>query len=144
MLNSVNLQGRFTAEPEIRITQSNIVMTRFSLANDAGYTDNKGNKIVNFVPCVAWKNTAEYIGKYFHKGDLAVVEGNLSTRTYEKDGIRQYITEINVNRIHFCDSKKRETKMEPQVDPAADAAKSHTSSDMETEIENMEDMDLPF
>lgn len=144
MLNNVNLQGRFTADPDLRITQSNITMARFSLANDAGYADSKGNKVVNFVPCVAWKNTAEVIEKYFHKGDLAIVEGSLSTRTYEKDGVRQYITEINVNRIHFCESKKRSSEVESNDNSFEPKEQSDTDSKMATEIDNMHDADLPF
>lgn len=141
MLNNVNLQGRFTADPQIRIFNTGIAVARFTLANETGYKDDKGNKIVNFIPCIAWRNTAENIGKYYKKGDLAIAEGELSTRTYEKDGVRQYITEINVRRIHFSESKKKQEEVNKEqsfMPPNDDPEK------IEKEIAEMQDEELPF
>lgn len=107
MLNSSQLQGRLTADPELRYTQGGTAITSFTLASDTGRKTKDGDRITNFIDCVAWRNQAEFACKYLTKGRLVIVEGELSTRTYEdRDGNRRKATEITVDSIHFCDSKK--------------------------------------
>lgn len=105
MLNSVNLMGRLTRDPELRYTPSGTAVTSFTLANDTGRKRDDGSRITNFVDCVAWRKTAEFATKYLTKGRLIVIEGELSPRTYEKEGQRHKVTEVNVLSIHFADSK---------------------------------------
>lgn len=107
MLNSVQLMGRLTADPMIRTTASGADVASFTLASDTGRKANDGSRITNFVECIAWRNRAEFAQKYLMKGRLIVVEGELVTRTYEaQDGSRRKVTEINVSKIHFADSRK--------------------------------------
>lgn len=107
MYNHIGLQGRLTADPELRRTASGIAITSFTLASDTGRKTKDGAKITNFIDCVAWRNTAEFACKYLTKGRLVVVDGEITSRSYEdKDGNRRKAVEITVNSIHFCDSKK--------------------------------------
>ena len=103
MLNNMTLQGRFTRDLELRHTQSDIAVCSFTIAWNERYGDKEQTLFLN---CVAYRNTAEFISKYFKKGDMAVVEGKLTSRSYEKDGEKKYVTELVVDKVHFCGSKK--------------------------------------
>lgn len=108
MLNRVVLMGRITQELEVKQTQSGIAVLSFSLAVDrpAG----KGTeKQTDFVSCVAWRHTAEFIARYFGKGRLIALEGNLRTRTYDdKNGAKHYVTEVYVDNVSFTGEPKQE------------------------------------
>lgn len=107
MFNHVGLQGRLTADPELRYTQQGTAITSFTLASDTGRKTKDGAKITHFIECVAWRAQAEFVCKYLSKGRLVLVEGELSSRNYEdKDGKRRKAVEITVGSVHFCDSKK--------------------------------------
>ena len=137
MLNAVNFQGRFVADPEIRKTGSGVAVTSFTLANDAGFKDANGNNVSYFVDCVAWRKTAENICKFFEKGRLIIVEGELTTRLYDdKNGKRRKTTEVVVKEFHFCDSKKNGNES-----AESDADDSSYSSD---DFSPCDDEDLPF
>jgi len=104
MLNSVVLMGRLTADPELRHTTNDIPVTSFTIAHDQGFGD---KKTAHFFDCVAWRNTADFITKYFRKGNMIAVEGTLQTRTYtDKNGNNRKAVEIVVNNAHFCESKR--------------------------------------
>lgn len=107
MYNHTGLQGRLTADPELRHTPSGVAITSFRLASDTGRKTKDGQKITNFIDCVAWRAQAEFVSKYLTKGRLVLVEGELTSRNYEdKDGNHRKATEITVSSVHFCDSKK--------------------------------------
>lgn len=107
MYNHTGLQGRLTADPELRYTQQGTAITSFTLASDTGRKTKDGKKITNFIECVAWRAQAEFVCKYLSKGRLVLVEGELGSRSYEdKDGNRRKAVEITVRSIHFSDSKK--------------------------------------
>ena len=112
MLNNVSVQGRFTADPELKTTQSGKSVVSFTLANDQNFKDNA----VNWLDCVAWGKTAEFIEKYFKKGSQAIIQGALQTRQYEnKDGNKIKVTEINVQNCYFCEKKIENPKQtQPQ------------------------------
>ena len=95
MINKVIMTGRFTADPELRQTPSGVSVTSFSLAQ------NKGEGKADFFNFVAWNGAAEFICKYFRKGDGIEVEGHLSVREYEKDGVKRIAYEIVCNRVDF-------------------------------------------
>ena len=140
MYNHAGLQGRLTATPELRYTANGTAITSFTLASDTGRKTKDGNRITHFVDCVAWRNQAEFAAKYLSKGRLVVVEGELSSRSYDdRDGNRRKATEITVSSIHFCDSKKDSQTADHQ-EPADDFA---TGSSGFTEVEES-DEDLPF
>ena len=117
MLNSVNLIGRFTRDPELRGTASGLNTCSFTLAVDRNYGKGEERK-ADFINCVAWKQTAEVIARYFKKGNLIALEGSIQTRTWDDgDSARRYATEVVVNRIHFIESKKtREEQAGGNVD----------------------------
>lgn len=104
MLNKVILMGRLTKDPELRTTNNGKNVTTFTIAVDTGYGEDKKTDFIN---CVAWNKTAEFINKYFSKGQMIIVLGRISTRNYEdKNGDKKYITEVIANEVQFGESKK--------------------------------------
>ena len=107
MLNSIFLMGRLTRDPELRRTGSGVANTTFSLAVDRDYGGkNGGEKKTDFIDCVAWRNTAEFLEKYFSKGRMVVVEGRLETQEWEKDGQKHRKMLVVVENCYFGDSKR--------------------------------------
>lgn len=105
-MNKVILMGRLTKDPEIRTTQSGISVASFMIAIDRKYKNADGTRETDFIPCVAWRQTGEFISKYFSKGNRILVSGAIQPRTYETNqGEKRYITEVIVEEGHFCDSK---------------------------------------
>ena len=107
MLNRVCIMGRFTADPELKQTSGGNV-TNFSLAVERDFKTKDGEKITDFVPCVAWNGTAEFISKFFQKGSMAVVSGGLQSNRYEKDGEKRTAWNVHVDKVYFADSKKKD------------------------------------
>lgn len=107
MLNRVILMGRLTHDLELKRTQSGAVVLAFTIAVDRGYTKLGEERQTDFINCVAWNQRAEFIGKYFAKGRMIAVEGQLRTRTYDdKNGTRHYITEVFVDSVSFTGEPK--------------------------------------
>lgn len=105
-MNKVILIGRLTKDPELTTTQSDVKRASFTLAVDRRYTDQNGNRQADFLPCVAWRQTAEFIGKYFTKGKKMALVGSVQTRNYDaQDGTKRYVTEINVDEVEFVEPK---------------------------------------
>lgn len=107
-MNNVVLVGRITADPETNyITGENSnVNARFTVAVNRPYKNAEGKYDADFIRCVAWRNTAEFISKYFHKGDMIVIRGNIRTGSYtNKDGVKVYTTEVWVDNAEFGGSK---------------------------------------
>lgn len=100
-MNVVILTGRLTVEPELRYTQSGTACTSFPLAVDRPTKDDTAD----FPTIVAWRETAEFVRKYLHKGSRVVVRGEIRTRNYESDGKSRKATEVQADRIEFADSK---------------------------------------
>ncbi|UZT82124.1 single-stranded DNA-binding protein [Caproicibacterium sp. BJN0003] len=135
MLNSVNLQGRFTATPEIRKTSNDISVTSFTLANDIGYGEKKKTA---FIDCVAWRGTAELICKWFKKGSMAIVQGAIQTRSYtDRDGNKRKAFEIVADNVHFAESKRDRSDYQPANNPGYDNGSNE-------KFEDITDDDLPF
>lgn len=108
MLNVVALQGRITSDPELKHTQSDVAVTSFTLAVQRGYKQG-GEYETDWVDVVAWRNTAEFICKYFGKGQLMALTGSIQTRTWEdKQGNKRKSVEIVAKEVSFCG--KSETK----------------------------------
>ena len=107
MLNHIVLMGRLTRDPEMRRTQSGVAVTSFSLAVDRDFSAQGGDKQTDFIDIVAWRNTAEFVSKYFTKGRMAVVSGRLQIRDWtDKDGGKRRSAEIVADNVYFGDSKK--------------------------------------
>lgn len=108
MLNHIILMGRLTANPELRRTGTGTAVASFSLAVERDFKkDDNGDKETDFVDCVAWRGTGEFVSKYFTKGRMAVVSGRLQIRTWtDKDGNKRRSAEVVVENIYFGDSKR--------------------------------------
>lgn len=117
MLNKCFLLGRMTKDPEIRRTNGGTAVTSFTLAVDRDFKTN-GEKVTDFIEVVAWRNTAEFVSKYFSKGRMAIVEGRLQIRDWtEKNGNKRRTAEVVADNVYFGDSKK-ENKQEPEYKQA--------------------------
>ena len=99
--------GRLTRDPNVKYTQSGKAYASFTLAIDRRKSG-EGNPQADFIQCVAWEKTAEVISQYCTKGKKIAVEGRIQTRSYEKDGRKYYVTEVIVQSMEFCDSKRDE------------------------------------
>lgn len=109
-LNKIFLQGRLTRDPELRRTGSGTAVTSFSLACDRDFKSQSGDKETDFIEVVAWKNTAEFVSKYFSKGRMAVVDGRLQIRDWtDKDGGKRRSAEVIAENVYFADSKRSES-----------------------------------
>ena len=111
MLNHIVLMGRLTRDPELRRTGSGIPVTTFTLAVDRDFGNNRetGEKETDFIDIVTWRNTAEFVSKYFTKGRMAVVSGRLQIRNWnDKDGNKRRSAEVVADNVYFGDSKRDE------------------------------------
>ena len=110
MLNKIIIMGRFTHDPELRRTGSGAAVTSFSLACDRDFKSQSGEKETDFIEVVAWKNTAEFVSKYFSKDRMAVVEGRLQIRDWtDKAGNKRTTAEVVADNVYFADSKRSES-----------------------------------
>lgn len=105
-MNRVCLVGRLTTKPELKYTNSNIAVTRFSVAVNRNFKNEQGQREADFINILAWRKQAELICNYFDKGSQIGLEGRIQTGSYDdKDGNKRYTTEVVVDNIHFIDSK---------------------------------------
>ena len=100
-MNSVNLIGRLTRDPELRSTAEGESVCSFSLAVQRKFKNKDGEYVADFINCVAWRKTAEFISTYFKKGQQAGVQGELQTRKWDDNGTTRYAVEVIVNGITF-------------------------------------------
>ena len=108
MLNHITIMGRLTRDPELRRTGSGVAVTSFTVAVDRDFGKNEnGEKETDFIDCVAWRQTGEFVSKYFTKGRMAVVSGRLQIRSWtDKDGNKRRTAEIVADNVYFGDSKR--------------------------------------
>ena len=137
MLNKVILQGRLTADPELRYTgvQTGTAVTQFSIAVEQDFKGQNGERGTDFINVVAWRNTAEHICKYFTKGKMIIVCGRLSVRKYtDNEGKTRYITEVVADSVYFAGDKSTTNITQNNAPQTAD--------DKFEEL--LDDTDLPF
>ena len=146
MLNHIVLMGRLTRDPELRRTGSGIAVASFTLAVDRDFAAQGAERETDFVDIVAWRNTAEFVSKYFTKGRMAVVSGRLQIRNWEdKDGNKRKTAEIVAESVYFGDSKRDGASGGDYAPPAYGSPASTYSAPAGggfAEIE--EDGELPF
>ena len=108
MLNHITIMGRLTRDPELRRTGSGIAVASFSLAVDRDFSPKDGGeRETDFIDCVAWRQTGEFVSKYFTKGRMAVVSGRLQIRSWtDKDGNKRRTAEVVADNVYFGDSKR--------------------------------------
>lgn len=142
MLNKIILMGRLTRDPELKTTNSGLSVTSFALACDRDFKSQNGEKECDFINVQAWRQTAEFVCKYFSKGRMAVVEGRLQTRKYQdKDGNNRVATEIVADRVYFGDSKPDGEASNTGFHPAGNGV--NVEADGFDEVGD-EDGELPF
>ena len=107
MLNRIILMGRLVADPELRQTPNGVSVASFRIAVDRNYQSKEtGERQADFISCVAWRQTGEFISRYFQKGRMIALEGSLQTRNYEdKTGAKRTAYEVIVDQAYFADSK---------------------------------------
>lgn len=135
MINSVVIMGRLTYEPELRATPSGVSVVRFQVAVDRNYQKAGEERKTDFIDCTAWRQTAEFVCKYFHKGSMIAVEGSLQTDNYtDQNGEKRKSVQLVANQVSFCGSKAESGAHTVENAPAPDA-----------EFEPIDDDDdLPF
>ena len=117
-MNNVSLIGRMVKDPEIKTIGKETSVLNFTIAVDRNYTDKDGNRPADFIGCVAWRNTAEFISRHFKKGDPVAVCGSIQTRSYDdSEDNRHWITEVVVDQVYFCGSRKP-AEEQPKEAPA--------------------------
>ena len=136
-LNKVMLCGRLVADPELKTTPSNISVTSFRLAVDRGYTKQGEEKQTDFIDVVCWRQTAEFVSKYFKKGSAAYVGGSIQTRSWkDKEGNNRKTVEVVADEVKFAESKRDSGKSD------SDTSFSNVPSEDFHEIGD--DDELPF
>ncbi len=110
MLNHITIMGRLTRDPELRYTQSQTPVASFTLAVDRDFgSRDGGEKQTDFIDCVAWRQTAEFVSKYFTKGSMAVVSGRLQIRDWtDREGGKRRSAEVVVDNMYFGESRRRD------------------------------------
>lgn len=150
MLNQITLMGRLTKDPELRNTAQGTAVASFSLACERDYAPNGGSKETDFIDIVAWRSTAEFVSKYFSKGQLVAVTGRLQIRDWtDSDSVRHRIAEVVASNVYFAEAK-REREKKNDAPERYSAPRSNepyyaapvTSSDF-AELDD-DDGDLPF
>lgn len=135
-MNKVELIGRLTKEPEIRLTPNQVQFCGFTLAVDRRFKDANGQRQADFINCLAWKQTAVFIQKYFHKGNRIGIVGSIQTRSYEdQNGQKKFITEVIVDEVYFVESQNNAQSTQPtQANVAPTAPIEETTSDLPFEM----------
>lgn len=110
MINKCVIMGRLTRDPELRQTQSGLSVVRFTLAVDRRFKNQSGEREADFVSCQAWRQTAEFIAKYFSKGSKLAIVGSIQTGSYERDGQTVYTTDVVADEAYFVESQGQQNE----------------------------------
>ena len=153
-MNNVSLIGRLTADPELKHTQAGIANTRFSIAVDRTFVKQGEERQADFINILAWRQTAEFICKYFSKGQRIAITGRIQTGSYTaQDGSKRYTFEVIVDNAEFCESKRDSSgsgnqssyqQARRQEAAPAPAPASYASGDTGDFMVIPDDEDLPF
>lgn len=136
-MNKVIISGRLTKDTELRSSESGVSVARFTIATNRNFKNKEGNYDADFISCVAYRNTAEFINKYFKKGDGIIVDGRIQTGSYDaQDGTKRYTTDVVIENVEFNGSKNT-TKSE-------DVPQNIKSNYESNEEVKLEDFELPF
>ena len=135
-MNKVELIGRLTKEPEIKLTQNQTQFCNFTLAVDRRFKDANGNRQTDFINCIAWKQTAVFIQKYFHKGNRIGVVGSIQIRSFDdENGNKKFITEVLIEEAEFVESQPAQEQPQSQPEPQNQAQPAQeTSGELPFEI----------
>ena len=155
-MNKIILVGRLTRDPELRSTSMGISTANFTVAVNRNFKNKDGQYDADFISCVAFRNTADFVSKYFKKGNLISLDGRIQTRNYDaQDGTKRYVTEVVVENVEFVGGKAENSTSQPNnyvdspsqdiVDsmPEYDIPKSDPYENYDKEV-SLSDNDLPF
>lgn len=135
MLNTAVLMGRLVADPELRHTPNDVAVTSFTIAVDRSYVKAGAERQADFIDIVAWRNTAEFVCKYFRKGQMIAVQGTIQTRSYtDGNGNKRKVVEVVADQVHFA---------EPKQENNSDGAAGYPEPGNDFQ-EILDDTDLPF
>lgn len=150
-MNVVAIMGRLTYEPELRTTPNGVSVLRFQIACDRKYQNGSQERQADFIDCVAWRQTAEFVSRYFHKGSMIALEGEIQTSNFtDKNGQNRKQVEVVANNVSFCGSKNEGGRQQGRAQqptqggwqqPAPQYAPAD-NSDFEEIVDD--DDDLPF
>ena len=151
-MNKVELIGRMTSDPELRQTQSGVSCCKFTVAVDRRFADkNTGERQADFITCIAWKQTADFVSRYFSKGKMIALEGSLRTGSYQDKNhpdVKHYTTDVLVDNVEFCGDKgdKGQTSPAQNMVNQAQAAgvQTETAGDLSDFEEILSDGEVPF
>lgn len=136
-MNKCIFIGRMAADPELRTTQSGISNCNFKIAVQRKFKDNNGERQADFFNVVAWRQTADFVARYAHKGDMIAVEGSMQNRNYTaQDGSKRYITELIADNVEMCGSAQNKQNVSQTVQQAQETFGAGFTV--------VEDDDLPF
>lgn len=154
MINRVVLVGRLTKDPELRQTPSGLSVATFTIATNRTFSNQSGERVADFVPCVVWRKQAENVAQYVGKGSLIGVEGRLQTRTYDaQDGSKRFVMEVVADSVQFLESRQtanhRQQEMMQQPVSNNQGTKTSNANDVPFDFDDdasfdISDDDLPF
>lgn len=143
-MNKAILVGNLTRDPEQRTTSSGIAVTSFTVAVRRRYKDADGNYQDDFINCVAWRSTAEFVAKYFTKGSRIGVVGTIQTRTYDdQNGNKRYVTEVVADEVEFAGSKTQNQDMQKPTEQESRTADELFAEDL-ADFQPLDDAELSF
>ena len=153
-MNKIILVGRLTKDPEVRSTSAGFSTSNFTVAVNRNFKNKEGNYDADFLPCVAFRQTADFVSKFFKKGSMISLEGRVQTRNYDaQDGTKRYVTEVVVENVEFVGGKNEgsssnaytDTPSTADVDemPEYDIPASDPYENYDKEV-SLSDNDLPF
>ncbi len=147
-MNKVILVGNLTRDPELRTTSGGVSVTSFTVAVQRRYKSQDGQQQADFISCVAWRSTADFVAKYFVKGSKIGLSGNIQTRTYDDaNGVRKYVTEVVAEDVEFVTSKAQNPGADREA-PPAQKQQSASADDLFAEelsdFQPLDDAELPF
>ena len=152
MLNHIVIMGRLTRDPELRYTQSQTAVASFRLAVERDYAGQGQERLTDFIDCVAWRGTGEFVSKYFRKGSMIVVSGRLQMREWtDRDNNRRVSAEVVADSVYFGESKRDQgggprQGSQPAAAPAAPASSGYDDYQDGGQFHELDDDDgeLPF
>ncbi len=147
MLNTAIIMGRLVADPELRTTPNGLSVTSFTVAVDRRFARNNEERQADYIDIVAWRQTADFVTRFFRKGSMIAVQGSIQTRTYEdKNGNKRKAVEIVADQVSFCGSKSESgnNRVEENIRAAAQPAPSYSTVEVDDFKEIPTEDDLPF
>jgi single-strand DNA-binding protein len=148
MINNVVLVGRITKDPELRYTPSNVATVSFSIAIDRAYQSQNGERQADFINCVAWRQSAEFLAKYVKKGYMIGVTGSIQTRNYQaQDGTTRYVTEVVCNSVQNLQGRNDaadNSGYQAQPSQRVSAPKTQEKQPDKFDVSEVAEDDLPF